>query len=112
MQLDLEELRRLCVAATPGRWLYCAHATVLVEESPVKYRVVATTSEKETNAVEESGNYEALDKLEAQGCYDMEFIAAFNPQTALALLSHIFLLEKERDEARAALLAALEEGER
>ena len=84
---DLEALKALAEKATPGEWRWMQredHAVKLL--STVK----AITGENDIVMV----------RLEGVRPSDRAFIAAFNPQTALALLSHIAALEAEKAEAR------------
>ena len=96
---DLEALKALAEKATPGEWRWMQredHAVKLL--STVK----AITGENDIVMV----------RLEGVRPSDRAFIAAFNPQTALALLSHIAALEAEKAEARntATLLRAEADG--
>lgn len=72
--MDFDEIERLNAERTPGPWLYCMHATILVEESPVKYRVIASCSQKEMDAAESSGDYS--EAIVREGVHNMQFIAA------------------------------------
>lgn len=95
---DLEALKALAERATPTEWYHGSRGIDGVFRHPdMVYSKDATGS-----AVAKT-SFSLVHRSEEDVYANAAFIAAFNPQTALALIAHITALEAEKAEARAML---------
>lgn len=116
--LDLEALREVAQAATPGPWrweLPSKESWPQSDESLVSDGVLweGSRGDKYPTSVLSGWGYDASG-TEAKDV-DRAHIAAFDPPTVLALLDALTAAERERDEARAVVervKALAEHGER
>jgi hypothetical protein len=84
---QLDALRKLAEEATEGPW---AASGPEFDGSPVYDNAVVVN-----NPDSERHDYQICSSSSPQSPSDMEYIAAFNPVTAVALLDRIDALEKE-----------------
>jgi hypothetical protein len=99
MKLNLEELKEIASAATPGPWHHdSGNGQVETEEWRIEIVNAVSNSDRQrdiTYRFEDSVLFkEAYDIIAKHDVYnDMDHIAAFNPTVALALIERIENLE-------------------
>ncbi|EAO1751561.1 TPA_asm: ead/Ea22-like family protein [Salmonella enterica subsp. diarizonae] len=94
MNIDKRTLREVAEKATPGPW-------TLFSDIDTKTFSIHTPRDKRCENVIKWGGFDCQPNAEANA----EFIAAFNPKVALALLDENIQLQREKDAIEAVALA-------
>ena len=101
--IDINELRRLAQAATPGPWIGCGPS---FGESLPKY-LNEVVVDREGDEDDGYSICNAPIGLDEELSADMAFIAAANPATVIELLDRLEAAEKGREQLRSMIQVAL-----